>query len=409
MILNILMIILLYILTFYWIIVTNIVYMFSSDLSQYSTNSVFIVAVYWVFILWIYLIYVLFNWVYKKRINKNYLYAYLTFFVILFLFYFWYYIRYDKETIIPENIFETKLQNIEVKEEDNWLIHLWKMIHNNKEKLSTLNELDIKVSKRYRCIIWDWWKNCEENDLSESMKEYELNKEDIEFLNNEISKIEELKYFKIQFWDYLPYLEGLTALSRMSLFSTIYELENWNENKAINILLAYKNLWDRLLGWDNTLVWMIVWISIEIKFNNNIKYILEKYDLDKTNLVLLKNELNEMYDWKDIISNVIKIEYQDNKYWFNTWLKDWFIKSSMLFNVEEFFNEMRKEKLAMLNWEENYFEKNNTNYFKRVYLYKFLWWISNFSVDWYRWEFEILNTERKNILENIDNQLLEQK
>lgn len=406
MILNIIMIILLYILTLYWIIVINFVYMFSSDLSQYYTHSIFDVAVYWIFILWLYLIYVLFNWVYKKRIHKNYLYSYLAFFVIFFLFYFWYFIRYDKETIIPENIFVTKLQNIEVKEDDNWLIQLWKMLHNNKENFSTLSDFDKKISKRYRCIIWDLLKDCEENDLYESIKQYEISKNDIEFLNNEISKIVELRYFKIEFWDFLPYLQGLTSLSRTSLFSTIYELENWNENKAINILLAYKKLWDRLLDWDNTLVWMIVWISIENIFNNNIKYILENYNLDKTNLVLLKNELNEIYDSKDITSNVIKIEYQNNKYWFSNWLKDWVIKSSMLFNVDEFFNEMRKEKLAMLNWEENYYEKNNTNYFKREYLYKFLWWISNFSINDSLWDIENLNIERKNILEKIEEKLL---
>jgi hypothetical protein len=406
MILNIIMMILLYILTLYWIIVINFVYMFSSDLSQYYTNSVFDVFVYWIFILWLYLIYILFNWIYKKRIHKNYLYAYLAFFVIFFLFYFWYYIRYDKETIVPENIFETKLQNIEVKEDDNWLVQLWKMLHNNKDKFSTLSNFDKQTSKRYRCIIWDLLKDCEENDLYESMKQYELNKNDIEFLNNEISKIIELKYFKIEFWDFLPYLQGLTSLSRISLFSTIYELENWNEDKAIKVLLAYKNLWDRLLGWDNTLVWMIVWVSIENVFNNNIKYILENYNLDKNNLVLLKNELNEIYDSKDIISNVIKIEYQDNKYWFNTWLKDWVIKSSMLFNVDEFFNEMRKEKLVMLNWEENYYEKNNTNYFKREYLYKFLWWISNFSINEYKLVIENLNIERGNIVWKVEEEFL---
>jgi hypothetical protein len=59
-------------------------------------------------------------------------------------------------------------------------------------------------------------------------------------------------------------------------------------------------------------------MSIEGTVNSNLNYLLENYDLNNKELNLLKNELSNIYEIENIISNVIKIEYQMNKYGFDT-------------------------------------------------------------------------------------------
>lgn len=80
------MIVLMYIFTLYFIFVSM-----PWEFIKYNTNSIFIVLVYWILILFIYLLYVLSHWIYKKRINKNYMYSYLKFLPIFIVFYFRYY------------------------------------------------------------------------------------------------------------------------------------------------------------------------------------------------------------------------------------------------------------------------------------------------------------------------------
>lgn len=408
MILNILMMILLFILTLYEIISINIIYMFWSDLTKHLTDWFFIILVYWIFILWAYLIYVLFHWLYIKTLHKNYWYTYWIFFIVLIIFYFWYYIQYDKEPLIPESTFETKLYNIEVKPEENWLIQLWNVLKNNELAKTTLQDVDKKTNKIYTCITENSIKKCEETDLNDAIEYYKTNKNDIDLLNWEISKIIKYKYFKGDYSGNFPELWWLSSLARTSLFSTIYELQLWNQEKALNTILTYKKLWDKLLDWDNSFIWIIVWLELENITDRNINYILGNYEFDKENLNTLKNELSNPYDWIEIMTNVIKMEYHMNKSGFKSWVDDWFIRSSLLFDMDEFFNEMRRQKLAMINWEED-MNKLYTNYFKRRYLYKFLLWFSTFSVEAYKKDFDDLNSERKKVVEKIDEKLSNKK
>lgn len=407
MILNIIMIVLLYILTLYWIIVSNIVYMMPWELIKDPTNPIFVVLIYWIFILWVYLLYVLFHWVYKKRINKNYMYSYLAFFPIFLIFYFWYYIQYDKWNLIPETTFETKLQNIEVSEEENWLIQLWEVYTDNDELISTILNLDSKIRNHYYCLTWDFWKKCEEENLENTLNDYKLEYETVEKVNNEISKLVNYEYFKQEIdWEYIK-LQWLSAISRITLFSAIYELEQWNKNKAIDILLTYKKLWDKLLDWDNSLVWMIVWVSIWRIINNNLNYILDNYILDTKNLTILKLELNNEYKVQDIFSNTIKLEYWLNKYWYEVWFTNWTIKSNMLLNKEELYNEHRNFLLSIIEWKDNYYDTIPKNYFKRNFVYRVIGIMSSFSSEWYKESIEDVNIERSKILEKIELKLSE--
>lgn len=402
MILNIIQIALLYIFTLYLIIVANFTYSMWFDMSKELVEPYFFVAVYWIFILWVYLIYILIHWVYKKILNKNYLYAYLAFFPIFLIFFFGYYTNYDKWEYISESIFETNLQNIDVKEEENWMIQMWKLYTENDELKAIISNLDKKIWNSYRCLIWNRWKECEEESLKETLEIYKIDNEIIETINNNFEDIVNLEYFKKEIDVEFTPLQWLSSLSRVSLFSAIDKLEKGRERSAIELLLIYRKLWEKLLKWDSSLVWMIVWLTVESNVINNIHYIINNYNLTEENLNLLKNELTNIYNSEEILFNTIKVEYRSNKYSFDSWVKKWYIKSSMLFNKEDFLNQRRNARLDYLSWEENL---DNNNYFKRNYLYSFLWWPSGLYWSNYKENIENINIERKELLEKIESKL----
>lgn len=406
MILNITMVALMYIFTLYFIVVANFIYMMPWEFLSNATEPVFIVAIYWIWILFIYLLYVLFYWVHKKRINKNYMYSYLAFFPIFIVFYFGYYIQYDKWEFIPESTFETRLQNIEVSDKENGLIHLWRIFENNKIEKSTLNDFDKIVGSNYRCLTWNWVKKCEEDNLKNAINLYKKNYNDIELLNDEILKVVNYKYFKEDSTaDRYTVLNWLTSLSRASLYGAIYYLQEWTTEKALELLLIYKKLWDKLLEWDTTVVWMIVWISIWRVALDNISYILDNYELDDKNLNILKEELSSVYNAEVIFSNTIKFEYWTHKYWFEKWFNNWWVRSSMLLDKEELYNHSRKLWLSAIKWEWYYYENKPKNYFKREFIYRIFGSISYFSTQWYKEDIENVNIKSKELLEKIELKL----
>lgn len=402
MILNIIMVALLYIFTLYFIVVGNLIYMMPWEFIKDPTNPIFIVLVHWLFILFAYLLYVLFHWVYKKRIHKNYMYSYLAFFPLFIVFYFGYYIQYDKWEFIPESIFETRLQNIEVADEENWMVQLWKLYTENDRLTSIISNLEKDVWNYYRCITWKYWKKCEEENLEDTLKLYNLEIDTIETINKNFWKIIKYEYFKEEIDGKFVSLRGLTSLSRISLFSVISKLEEWSENEAIEILLIYRKLWEKLLLWDTSLIWMIVWLTIELNSINNINYILDNYNLTDNNLNLLKKELNITYDSQDIFANAMKIEYLSNKYWIEVWYTNWTIRSSMLFNTEELYNIFRKVRLRSINWEGNHYDTLAKNYFKRKFIYRMFTSMSSISTQWYKESIENINIKSKELLEKIE-------
>ncbi|MFK7780386.1 MAG: hypothetical protein QM490_04505 [Candidatus Gracilibacteria bacterium] len=410
MILNIIMVALMYIFTLYFIVVVNFIYMMPGDLIKDPTNPIFIVLIYGIFILFTYLLYVLFHGVYKKRINKNYMYSYLAFFPIFLIFYFGYYIQYDKGEFIPESTFETRLQNIEVSDEENGLVQLGKLYTENDEFTSIIGNLDKEIGNYYRCITGDRGKKCEEENLKDTLEIYELesnlkvNNLDIniiEIINNNISKIIKYKYFKQDINGEYISLQGLSSLSRISLFTVIDKLEKGSEDEAINILLTYRKLGEKLLLGDNSMVGMIVGVTIESNIINNIDYILSNYDLTDKNLNLLKTSLNIDYNSQDIFANTMKQEYWSNKYGFEKGFNNGTIKSNMFLNKEELYNNFRKLRLSNINGEGYYYENKPKNYFKREFIYRMFGSMAYFSTVGYREDIENINVESKVLLEKI--------
>jgi hypothetical protein len=187
----------------------------------------------------------------------------------------------------------------------------------------------------------------------------------------------------------------------MSFFTAIYEINNWDINKWLETVLLYKRLSDKLLEWDSTLVWMIVWITIQDISINNISYLLDNYTFEKQDLELLKKEFSYSLNSKEIFTNAIKMEYQTNKYWFEKGILKWEIRSSLIFDLDEYLIDQRNAWNSVINME-NYYDLHHVNYFKRNYIYRFLSWVRTFSNNWYYEDLENLNNERKKLLEKIE-------
>ena len=127
MIWRILLILLLLILTSYCVIIINIWYTLWIDqfLSEkiYS-DLVFYVAYAWPILLLIYLLYILIDWFFSDKIYRVYVWIYVSYLFILIIFYGLFVFKDDALDLIPENKFDTKFQNIEINDSDNWLIQL---------------------------------------------------------------------------------------------------------------------------------------------------------------------------------------------------------------------------------------------------------------------------------------------
>lgn len=347
-------------------------------------------------IILIYILYIFIKWIYQKKISKNYIFSYLSFLVLLVIFYFSYYTNSSNILLISENSFETKLQNIEIKNEDNWLIALWILFKENSDNNKKLSEIYKNLQNNYNCIISNNWINCKNEVLKDKLLFYKNNNDIINKLDIEIKKIVKSTYFKESIIENQG-LNWITTLSRINLYSVINKLQEWNTNEAIDSLLLYKKLWDRILGWDTWIINFLIWSSIISISNQNINYIIDNYTLDKKSLDFLKNELSNNYNSKEILSNVIKFEYQLNKNYYD---KN-FANNSLIYNSVEFYSLQRTTLDYLINWWDKDFYKNNTtNYLKRTFVYWFLW-KPIYDIKWYKDQIEKINIERKNILNKI--------
>ncbi len=404
MFINILFIILLYIFTLVIIFLSNIFYLMPWEFTWLYQNKIFFSIVIILYLLFIYLLFVLIRWVYTKKLHKNYLYVYVWFWIFLVIFYFWYYKQLDNKVIVSESEFVTKLQNVDVADENNWLIQMDKLLKENDK--SILAYEDNNFYNTYDCILNWKWRNCDKVKLENILENYKNNYSKINVFNNEMKNVVDNDYFKEKTnVDEFVSMQSIPKLTRISLFTAIYEINNWDKNRAVITLLTYKKLWDKLLNWDNSLVWMIVWITIVNMSIENINYVLDNYDIDEENLKLLKNKLSTNYNSKEIFSNAIKMEYNMNKHWLEKMLGEWKVRTSIMFDLDEYTNEQRKAWLSVINWEESYYKTIPVNYFKRSFVYRFLWGVERFSNTWYIEDLEKLNTDKKALLDKIESKL----
>ena len=91
------------------------------------------------------------------------------------------------------------------------------------------------------------------------------------------------------------------------------------------------------------------------------------------NLSLLKSEMSNTYDANDIFTNAIKMEYWSHKYGFEKWFKDGAIRSNMLLNKEELYNESRHVRLNVINGDFDHLKKED------------FYMIGRWILLWYSW------------------------
>ncbi|MCD5380777.1 hypothetical protein LR004_02520, partial [Candidatus Gracilibacteria bacterium] len=220
MILKIILVILLCIFTLYFILLAGVItIMFAgASVKQLLMHQDVILLGFCVFVLYAYLMYSFVKGIIKKEISKNYLYSFIGFFIILIIFYFGYYTQYNSK-ILDEKQFETKLQKVEVKDEDNGLKLLGNLLQGK-----DFHNLDIIISnekfyKAYYCTAGNKEKHCDTKILKQAQEYYKNNSEILERINSRVEKINESKYFK-QNLDAKRYvdLRGLSILSRQNIF-----------------------------------------------------------------------------------------------------------------------------------------------------------------------------------------------
>ncbi|MDD2871653.1 MAG: hypothetical protein PHS49_06730 [Candidatus Gracilibacteria bacterium] len=323
------------------------------------------------------------------------MYSYLAFFPIFLVFYFGYYIQYDKGEFIPESTFETRLQNIEVSDEENGLVQLGNIYEDDNEKLEAkLEELGIKSRKSYDCIIGRDDNKCSDENIQELISMY-TGWDEIDILNNKVGNIVKFEYFK-EVYNYTSFPSFLSILTKISLFSTISKLEDGNED--LEGILLYKKIGDKLINGDISIYGIQRLISILENSLNNIDYILNNYDLSNDTLNLLKRELDQNYNTENILINSIKVEYNSSKYFID---RD--TNSNMLFNKNELLNIKRNIWLKVINGEEQ--SEYEKNYCKRTYIYNFLGAYRYSGISSEREWIDKLNIKIENILEKIEDKL----
>ncbi|MCD5380638.1 hypothetical protein LR004_01815 [Candidatus Gracilibacteria bacterium] len=361
---KILLVLFLYILTLYFVVAINGGYMFYTDMIKYMPIGMFILIYGGIFVIYAYLIFILFRGVRNKYISKYYLYAFLGFFPVLFIFYFCYFSIYDSE-IIPEKNFETQLENIEVKDKDNGLIQLHKLLVST----DVINMVDHVRGKRfylgYKCFGFQEKKECNTFVKENAEFYFENNAKKLDAFNVSIEAIIKHKYFKIHTSSgRYSFLSGLNSMTRNNLYKVTQLLEKGEQNKAVDILLLYNTLGHKLIQGE------AISDGVRVKkiSYNHIEYVLENYELDSTNLEKLqKGVTQKKYNTKQMIHKVLSLEYFYTKKGIDQEQKKNNLRSSMLFNSDEFLNEQR---LLLSHIEKTGNDYTKDEYFNRTHLYK---------------------------------------
>jgi len=409
-ILNIAFLLLLCFFTVYLFVAFNVAYMLGIDFSNLLSERIFWMTIPPVLCIYVYLIIALIRGVKKKTHSKKYLYAFLWFIGLGIVYYFCYFSVYDSE-IIPEKDFETKLKNIQIKDSDNWYVGIENTIGSPKN-IWFLNEADnIKIVNIYSCYIWKEDKICTSKQKEALALFMEKNFSWLLDINKKLNSITDQKYFHnvSESWDYTS-LQWITRLWRYNLFVVIKLLESWKQQEAIETLLLYWKLSDRIIMWNSSLVWLIMWISLQSVTSDNIKYIIENYRLDNSSLLALQkyfslNNINE----KAVFDNTLNFEYQSFKRGLVTLVEKKQLRSSLLLNLDELFNERRIQYQKIKDWD--YSKTDFDCYFltrKCIddFAWKFLW---NMSFNGYLEDLKNMNKRKKELLEMINKKMKETK
>jgi len=405
MIWRIILILLLLLLTSYCVIIINIWYTLWIEqfLSEKIYNDlVFYVAYVGPIILLSYLLYILVHGFFTDKIYRMYGYVYLFYLILLVVFYILFVFSNNKLDFITDNKFDTKLQHIEVLDKNNWLLKLLNFLETNEEQefLLALYKQSHRVSK---CIYSFSDNSCNTaqmviiNTKGIELSESEI--ENLEIINWGIDRILDYEYFKQSPDSKDPLsFKGLSSLVKANLFYIIYNMEQWNIDKVIEIISLYNKLWEKLLTSDSWIIPITTGINILQMGQYHTKFILENYSLEEGQLKILRKMLINNYNWDEIYQNTIHHTYQSGLFIFDKTFRD----SIILLNKDEFYNELRDFYQWIVNKQVSFYDNYDSENFKNNsndYFFENIW---NISFKWYKDDILNLNIKDRELITDID-------
>lgn len=342
--------------------------------------------------------------------SKNIFFWFWIYAVVLSCFYIFYFNRPLDIKNIPDSYFNSDYSYIDKNWKENSFQELVSFINEN-ENISSKNSIS---DKKVHCILSKSKADCDtyinevtsrkineplpikqikdresgtwKYDISPIIKQDIKDKpffDEINKLNDELYKKVVLnKYYKNEdisgnnttFVPLLPYC-------RLSILSSLYDIQTWQQEIWIAKLVTNYKLWEYLMYWENqSVIWLLVWITITQITLNEMNFIVDNYKLDSPSKKLLsdnlKNEIN--IDWP--YSNALKQEY---KYINMNVLQLINLKTPLLFDGSE-MNTIRAN--VYYNNIENKFEeldilekKIESDFFRKNYVSSQLWiwnWIN---------------------------------
>ena len=170
---------------------------------------------------------------------------------------------------------------------------------------------------------------------------------------------------------------------------------NWQQNFTVSYRWKLKDKGRLVFA---ILIVTLVWISNYNLALENIKYIVNNYEIDTSsdNFLNIRTILAAPILTEEIFSNAIKLEYQLN---FQGIKEN--INPSMLFNTDEYWNILRNWWQRDIDRNIWIYEESSPSIFTREYIYYTFLWKDFISFRWYYEELEKINAIKKEILELI--------
>ncbi len=253
------------------------------------------------------------------------------------IFYIFYFNRPLNIKNIPDSYFDTNYSYVDKTWKSNSINELTDFVNYNKDISSKNSILDDKA----KCILSKnlcgayidevtskkinepipikWIKNGNavdwEYDISPIVKQ---DAKDRAFFG-EISKLNDELYNKIVLNRYLKIendstysipLTGLISYCRLTLLSSLYDIQSWDQNAGIMKLLNNYAFWQYFMYWENqSLILLLVWDTIEKITLDEINFIVNNYELDSTTKKLLTDNLKNEINIDGPYINALKHEY----------------------------------------------------------------------------------------------------
>jgi len=235
----------------------------------------------------------------NKNQYKNILILYWLLILSLIVFYFAQYSKVINFKHIDDSYFNVSEHYLDYSKETNWDVAF-------KKYLEHLHKLDFVEDRNFRDKDY-----MQKVLLDDSITfKFDINRiKEIDNLRLWIDEIINKKVIMYNIGDDLPLLQGLSMMTRESLYNVLYYLENWKEEKAIKYLIDNYKLSKLIISSYSTLANFIVWLTINAITLNDLEFIMNNYKLKNTTLDYIKNNLENSLNIKSSFKTTMNSEY----------------------------------------------------------------------------------------------------